>query len=170
MKKIVFIFLFLPLLLFAQSNIERQKEWFQSWLKERNNYVMTFPKIKYKHSNKFEGKFKVKQNVIILYTKKDTSVLVHELTHAYQYQIMHDEDEFLDQVVMPCRFSINRSLMGYWMKPIEIHARIMELRFINNLSPCVPVRNLYFLKIPASLNLLQFFTPEELLSLLNNLY
>jgi hypothetical protein len=164
-------FLFLFHLSFAQENIERQKQWFNNWLKDRDGYVLNYPEIKYKPLlYNAKGLYVKNKNTIFLSTKLDTSVLVHELTHAYQYAIMSDEDDYIDKVVMPCRLCISKSLKGYWLNPIEIHARIMELRFINNLTPCDIIVSLYLLKVPDDINLKQFFTKQEIIDLLNNLY
>jgi len=168
--KYIILILF-PFLLFSQPNKDRQIAWFNQWLKDRDNsYIEEFPKIKYRISVINNGLYKKANNTITLYNKMDTTVLVHELTHCYQYQIAKDEYDFIDKVVMPCRESLRIPLKTYWVSPIEIHARIMELRFVNNLSPCDNIVSTDLLNIPDFLNLKQFFTPQEITELLNNLY
>ena len=148
-----------------KKEMDKQCHFLEEWYRCRTNQEV--PKVevfKVKFVN-IEGLYT--DNTIYMKKRKHIiTTFLHELNHAYQWRF---PDTVYEKIIGNIIDDIPTGQSDYWTESWEVHSRIMELRYINNLNPNQHITPEAFkkLKIPEKLNL-RMYSNEQLIKNLNS--
>ena len=148
-----------------KKEMQKQCDFLEEWYKYRAG--ISIPRVDVMKTRLLGVEGICAEGVIYIARRSYTpTTFIHELNHDYQY-IMNDSlytngiEKLIDSI------AVNED--SYWTDPMEVHSRLMELRYLNDLKPTDVITDESFddIIIPMGYSL-NMYSKEELIYLLNS--
>lgn len=147
------------------KDIEKQCDFLKEWYRVKQKVSLCNVDVYKRKLPKAMMGLYLNGDILISNKNRYETTFIHELNHAYQEQL--SLENFIGKIQEPIQNIIGKS-NSYWKRPSEVHSRIMEIRYLNNLKPTdkVTPRSFEKLDIPDEM-FMDIFTKEQIIRLLN---